>query len=148
FTVDGRTHPIGPGDLFVARPGVPHRIVSARPPGIGLAWIAFHTRLSSTVDKETRDGELGTLFQGFTVSGRALRDAPGGRVPALWRASRLPGPGPALPGGDHATRAVAQALLVALAQAGTDGLRPVPAIPDDPRPGLVRQALRYIADNL
>ncbi len=153
FTADGRTHPIGPGDVFVARPGVPHRIVSAEPPGIGLAWVAFHTRPPSTVDSSTTDsstvdGELTALFHGFTGSRRALLDDPGGRIAALWQASRLTASGPALPGGDHATRAVARALLVALAQAGTDGLRPGPAVPEDPRPGLVRQALRYIADNL
>jgi AraC-like DNA-binding protein len=143
FTADGHTHPIGPGDVFVARPGVPHRIVSAEPPGIGLAWVAFHTRPLSTVD-----GELSALFHGFTGSSRALLDYPGGRIAALWQASRLIAKGPALPGDDDAARAVAHALLVALAQAGTDGLRPLVIPPIDPRPGLVRQALRYIADNL
>jgi AraC-like DNA-binding protein/mannose-6-phosphate isomerase-like protein (cupin superfamily) len=135
FTVAGRTHPIGPGDLFVARPGVPHRIVSEE--GIGLAWIAFRPR--STVDG---------LVQRFADSTRALLDDPNGRLAALWQAARLTASGPALPGTDDATRAVAQALLVVLAQAGTDGLRPLAKSTEDPRPGLVRQALRYIADNL
>jgi AraC family L-rhamnose operon transcriptional activator RhaR len=141
FTVAGRTHPIGPGDLFVARPGVPHRIVSQQ--GIGLAWIAFHTREPSTVD-----GALTGLFAGFTGSTRAMLDDRDGRVVALWRATRLIANGPALTGDEEATRGLAQALLVALAQAGTDGLRPLPRTTVDPGPGLVRQALRYIADNL
>lgn len=137
FVVDGVAHPIGPDCLLFARPGVVHQIISAEPPGIRLAWVAFHLRLS-TPDR---------LFAAFTQSTRALsQDAH--QVPALWAALRATAGGPALPGQDAAAAAVAQALVVALAQAGAETLLPEPAAPADTGAGTVRQALRYVEDNL
>jgi AraC-like DNA-binding protein len=140
FVVDGATHPLRPGSLIFARPGVRHQIISDRPPGIRLTWVAFHLRAPAT------DGEVAALFAGFAGSGRALaRDD--GRVAALWSALRAAADGPALPGQDAAHAGLAQALLITLAQAGSDALRPRPAdIPDGA--GAVRQALRYVHDNL
>jgi AraC-like DNA-binding protein len=142
FTVDGRTHAIGPGSLLFARPGVPHRIVSRRAPGIRLAWVAFHLRLAS------EDGEMASLFEAFAGATKPLAHDEWERVAALWAALRATGGGPALPGQDAATAAVAQALLVALAQAGAETLRPRTAAATDPGAAAVRLALRYVQDNL
>lgn len=143
FTVDGRTHPIGPGSLLFARPGVPHRIVSRRAPGIRLAWVAFHLRLSQG------DGDVAALFEAFAGSARPLAHDADDRVATLWAALRATGGGPALPGQDEATVAVARALLVALAQAGSESLRPRPATtPPDAGAAAVRLVLRYVQDNL
>ncbi|MEJ3745760.1 AraC family transcriptional regulator, partial [Actinomycetes bacterium KLBMP 9797] len=141
FVVDGATHPIGPGSLLFARPGVVHQIISAEPPGIRLAWLAFHLRLS------TGDA-LGGLFDAFARSPRALGHDARDQVAALWTALRATGSGPALPGQDAAAAAVARALVVALAQAGTEALRPEAAAPPDTGTSAVRQALRYVQDNL
>jgi AraC family L-rhamnose operon transcriptional activator RhaR len=142
FTVDGRTHPIGPGSLLFARPGVPHRIVSRRAPGIRLAWVAFHLRLPPGGD------ELAALFDAFAGSARPLAHDGHSRVAALWAALRATGDGPALPGQGAAITSVARALLVALAQAGTEGLRPTPAAAPEAGTAAVRLVLRYVQDNL
>jgi AraC family L-rhamnose operon transcriptional activator RhaR len=145
FVVDGAEHPIGPGSLLFARPGVRHQIISDRPPGIRLAWVAFHLRAP------TAEGELAALFAAFASAGRALARDADGRVAALWSALRATGGGPALPGQDAATTGIAQALLVALAQAGAETLRPRPSgAPDGVAAGAgaIRQALRYVHDNL
>jgi AraC-like DNA-binding protein len=142
FTVDGRTHPIGPGSLLFARPGVPHRIVSRRAPGIRLAWVAFRLRLAPD------DGEMAALFGAFAGSARPLAHDAHDRVAALWAALRAIGVGPALPGQRAAAAAVAEALLVALAQAGTEGLRPAAASVPDTGAAAVRLVLRYVQDNL
>ncbi|MEH1128332.1 AraC family transcriptional regulator [Micromonospora sp. CPCC 206061] len=141
FVVEGETHPIGPGSLLFARPGVRHQIISAEPPGIQLAWVAFHLRVAG-------DGALGGLFDGFAASARALTHDARDQVATLWTALRATGNGPVLPGQDAATAAVAQALVVALAQAGTETLRPEPVEPPDAGASSVQQALRYVQDNL
>lgn len=138
FVVEGETHPIGPGSLLFARPGVRHQIISAEPPGIRLAWVAFHLRVAGDSD----------LFEAFAHSARALSHDASEQVAALWTALRATGNGPALPGQDGATNAVAQALVVALAQAGTEGLRSEPVEPPDAGASTVQQALRYVQDNL
>jgi AraC-like DNA-binding protein/mannose-6-phosphate isomerase-like protein (cupin superfamily) len=137
FVVEGETHPIGPGSLLFARPGVRHQIISAEPPGIRLAWVAFHLRAGDA-----------DLFGPFARSARALSHDATDQVAALWTALRATGNGPALPGQDLATAAVAQALVVALAQAGTETLRPEPVEPPDAGASTVQQALRYVQDNL
>jgi AraC-like DNA-binding protein len=171
FTVDGRTHPIGPGSLLFARPGVPHRIVSRSAPGIRLAWVAFHLRLvpgpatsgprseatrmdgagvrgAGTIGTAPDDGEMADLFGAFAGSARPLAHDAHDRVAALWAALRATGDGPALPGQGAATAAVAEALLVALAQAGTESLRPRSSAAPDPGAAAVRLVLRYVQDNL
>ncbi|MCW6007603.1 AraC family transcriptional regulator [Micromonospora sp. CPCC 205371] len=138
FVVEGETHPIGPGSLLFARPGVRHQIISAEPPGIRLAWVAFHLRVAGDSD----------LFGAFARSARALSHDASEQVAALWTALRATGNGPPLPGQDVATAAVAQALVVALAQAGAEALRPAPVEPPDAGASTVQQALRYVQDNL
>jgi AraC-like DNA-binding protein len=145
FVVDGTAHPIGSGALLFARPGVRHQIISDRAPGIRLAWVTFHLRAPAV------DGELAALFTAFASAGRALARDADGRVAALWSALRATGGGPALPGQDAATAGITQALLIALAQAGAEALRPRPAwAPEGFEAGAaaVRQALRYVHDNL
>ena len=41
FTASGRKHAIGPGDLFIARPGVLHQIVNTSAPKMELSWVSF-----------------------------------------------------------------------------------------------------------
>jgi AraC-like DNA-binding protein len=116
FVVDGRAHPVGPGSLLFARPGVRHQIIGDRPPGLRLAWVAFHLRVPAA------EGELAALFTAFVEAGRALAHDADGRIATLWAALRSTGGGPPLPGRDAATASVARALLVALAQSGTETL--------------------------
>jgi AraC-like DNA-binding protein len=135
FVVDGASHAIGPGSLLFARPGVRHQIISAEPPGIRLSWVAFHLRTPA----EPAD-ELTVLFGEFARDGRALAADRRQQVAALWSALRAVGDGPA-------AGAVAQALLVTLAQAGTTSVRPT-AVPRGSGTPAVQLALRYVQDNL
>jgi AraC family L-rhamnose operon transcriptional activator RhaR len=169
FVVDRQAHPIGPGTLLFARPGVQHQIISDQPPGIGLVWIAFQLRLppppaAATGGDDPASGEPNTevleLFRSFAGSLRTLAGDPHTQVATLWTALRQTAGGPALPGDREAARALTRALLVALAQAGADSLRPRPGAGDNTLAGsthpaggalgsgLVRQALRYVHDNL
>jgi mannose-6-phosphate isomerase-like protein (cupin superfamily) len=63
FVVDGRRHVVEPGALLFARPGVRHQIISERPPGIRLAWVAFLLSLPA----ERIDDDFDRLFDGFAA---------------------------------------------------------------------------------
>jgi AraC-like DNA-binding protein len=142
FVVDGRRHAIGPGALLFARPGVRHQIISAEPPGIRLAWVGFQLRRHDS-------GGLDGLFRAFSAGPPIAYDGDG-TVGMLWAALRRVAGGSALPGRIEAAGSVAEALLIALAQAGAGDLPaapPVPAVAPDAGAGLVRQALRYVHDN-
>jgi AraC family L-rhamnose operon transcriptional activator RhaR len=162
FAVGRRSHPIGPGTLLFARPGISHQIISDQPPGIGLVWVAFGLRLPPDAADPPQprtaaprpagpaeaDAEVLELFQAFARSTRSIGPDPAARVTSLWATLRTVAGGPVLPGDQEAARALTRALLVAVAQAGADTLRVRPPAGIDIGPGLVRQALRYIHGNL
>jgi AraC-like DNA-binding protein len=143
LTAADRTYPLRGGDLLFIRPGVRHRIVSAEPPGIQLSWVAFsRSRVGGVA------GELPGLFDAFTRTELALaRDD--GQVGAVWEALRAAAGGPPRRGQRDQLAALATALLLGLARAGAGELA---ALPDPEPPDLggraVRQAVRYIQDNL
>jgi AraC-like DNA-binding protein len=141
FVVDGRSRPIGPGSLLFARPGVRHQIISNQAPGIRLAWVAFGLRLPGNAGGDGLNG----LFAAF-ARGQSMATDADGRVAALWSALRRVAGSAPLPGDVEAAGGVAAALLIALAQAGSGPLQPLPQAPDGGA-GAVRQALRYVQDN-
>jgi len=147
YRVAGTPHPLTPGTLFVARPGVVHQIVNTGDgPLMELYWVAF--ALEAGGDDE---GEVGALLRRFARSEGtfAVPDSEG-RVGALWAALRAVAGGPPLPGLGAQVDALRAALLVAIAQAA--GGAPAPGAEvaggEDAGEWRARLAVRYIHDNL
>jgi len=136
FLVEGAEHEIGPGDLFLARPGVVHQIRNTEEPLMELYWVAF--QLVPT------QGVMPRNIRYFAESDAFLTHDRERRVAAVWTALRTLSQG----GHSDAIAPLAAALLLAYAQT----LVPI-AAPDEPAhsgatPGPARLALRYISDNL
>ena len=145
FTVQDREHPLGPGDLFVARPGVVHQIVNTEHPGMELSWVCFVWTPSLRPSSEEAD----QLLRAFADSGRVVAADVGGSIAALWRAiqaaaDRLPGLA-----SQAQYAALASALVLGIARAASESALP-PSDPIGTNAGEVeaRLAVRFIHDNL
>lgn len=141
FVVAGQAQPIGRGDLFVARPGVEHQIVSTSRPAMELSWIAYQVHR----DGEEQSEPLAALLDHFATSSGLV--APSGRCAGLWRALHAVAAGGELAGAPEQIGWLTAALLIGIAQA----VAPIaldPAPPDRRHELLMQRALRYIDDNL
>ncbi len=140
FTVQEQAHPIGPGDVFVARPGIIHQITNTGEPNMELRWVSFQwtppSRSSSEAD---------TLFRAFSEA--SIVTVRSGAVAALWQALEMAAGEPPGLAGEEQRRLLATALLLGIAQAGAER-----AVPEAPEPGPsdlpARLAVRFIHDNL
>jgi len=140
FRVQDTALTVGPGDLFVARPGVRHQIVNTGQPEMELFWVSF----GWTPGKENRTEEA-SLMRAFTDAEVAAVPDGGGQVAAIWYALRTA----AERGGpDSVVTALASALILSFARAASEGA---------PRPEIslgaagdaaARLAVRFIHDNL
>jgi AraC family L-rhamnose operon transcriptional activator RhaR len=149
FTVEGKPHSIGPGDVFFARPGVIHQIQNTQPQGMELFWVSWAW---SPHSKGENERNASTLLRAFSDSD-VLVVPDDGRVAALWNALRAVSGGPILPGSETQIAALSSSLLLALSQlgAGTNAnVHPLAVLstqePTSHR--TARLALRYIHDNL
>ena len=146
FIVENVEHPIGPGDLFLARPGVVHQIKNTEVPWMELYWVSFQLTPAQ--------GALPRHIREFVESDAFLRHDDGAGVTSVWKALRTV----AQRGQSEAVAPLASALLLAYAHALVPS-----APPEEPGPGgavageqstdraaagPVRLALRYISDNL
>lgn len=148
FRLEGKLFPIGPGDLFVARPGVVHQIVNTRAPEMELFWVAFHWER-----QRAESGESEALLDRFANAAEVwVQPDSDGRIGALWRTLRTIAEKPRR--GDEAQIApLTAALLAAIAQAGSE-LEPEAEM--DAEAGSRRESycaparlgVRYIQDNL
>ena len=141
FIVQDRRHSVGPGDVFVARPGVIHQIVNTGEPNMELRWVSFQW-----TPPETPHSEADGLLRAFADS--SVLTAHSDAVAALWAA--LETVAEALPNraGEEQCKLLTAALILGIAQAGTERVfMPRDAGPD---PGDVsaRLAVRFIHDNL
>jgi len=146
YRVEGRPHPLAPGTLFFARPGVVHQIVNTQSPEMELSWVSFRTEV-------TVPGEVAALLQRFADADGVLAvPDEGRRITGLWRALRaLAEAPPGLPGADAQIGQVMAALLLGLAQAGAgDPPESRPAEEPDTSSGraLARRAVRLIQERL
>ena len=135
-------HPIQAGDLFVARPGVVHQIVSSSQPEMELYWIAYQLHRSG----DNRSDELAALLDGYAASS-VVGAADDGRCARLWSAVRAVAEGGKVAGAREQMGWITGCLITAIAQI----VAPGPAMADTgegPEAQLMRQALRYIEDNL
>jgi len=144
FIVQDRAHRVGPGDLFVARPGVIHQIVNTGCPNMELFWVSF----GWTPAPAKPPGEADSLLRAFAEA--EILVAPGEQIVALWQALRAVAAAP--PGGAYEMqyRALATALILGIAQAASGQGGPTVTEPTGPDPGdlAARLAVRFIHDNL
>ena len=142
FIVAEVAHPIQAGDLFVARPGVVHQIVSSSQPEMELYWIAYQLHRRG----DDRGDELAALLDGYAAS-PVIVAADDGRCARMWSALRAVAEGGQAVGAREQMGWITSCLITAIAQV----VDPGPAV-DNTGEGqdaqLVRQALRYIEDNL
>jgi len=140
FIVAGQEQPLEAGDLFVARPGVEHQIISTGRPLMELSWIAYQFHRDGAAPPEALD----ELLDYFATSPGLV--APSGRCKSIWQALHAVA-GAELRGAAEQIGWLTAALLIGIAQA----VAPIalPAAAPDRRHGLLMQrALRYIDDNL
>jgi AraC family L-rhamnose operon transcriptional activator RhaR len=149
FWVEEAPHEVGPGDLFIARPGVVHQVVNTGDPGMELYWVAFACAPASRPTGRDAAG-LGALLRAFAASPVLVAPDSDGRVAALWRTLHHLVQGKPQLGHDAQLTGVMTALLIAIAQAGAGS----PLLPETVPLGLegarapARMAVLYIHDNL
>jgi len=146
FIVQDRAHRVGPGDLFVARPGVIHQIVNTGRPNMELSWVSFGWTPASTKPP----GEADVLLRAFAESPIPVAPEGQGQVAALWGALRAVASGPPGAAYEIQYQALATTLILGIAQAGA-GTSSLPvAEPEGPEPDdlAARLAVRFIHDNL
>lgn len=143
FRVQQQSHTLGPGDLFVARPGVMHQIVNMERPNMELRWVSF-VWTPPPVPKSETDALLRAFADSPVPVVRERTEA----VAALWAALETVAQVPAGPAGEDQYRLLTMALLLGIAQAGSECVSgPEPAGPD-PSDQSARLAVRFIHDNL
>lgn len=143
FRVQEQSHTLGPGDLFVARPGVIHQIVNTAQPEMELRWVSFHW-----TPPPTPNSEADALLREFASSPVLVAREGVEAVTALWAALEAVAQAPTGLAGEELYRLLAPALLLGIARAGgEDVFGPEPTGPD---PGAVsaRLAVCFIHDNL
>jgi len=141
FVVQDTRHPIGPGDVFVARPGVIHQIVNTSEPNMELRWVSL-----VWTPPETPNSEADALLRAFADS--AVLVVHSDAVAALWAAlETVAETAPGL-GSEAQYNALAAALLVGIAQAGTEQVFVPHEAGPDPGDVSARLAVRFIHDNL
>lgn len=149
FTVEGKKHSIGPGDVFFARPGVIHQIQNTQTPSMELFWVSWTWAPHS---KSERGADVSTLLNAFSNSNvLVVRDD--GRVATIWNALRAVADGTLLPGSATQIQSLVPTLLLALAQLGAGPIlesEPTEIFSARESAGhrAARLAIRYIHDNL
>ena len=145
FIVQERAHSIGPGDLFIARPGVIHQIVNTGRPNMELSWVSFGWNPAASTKPP---GEADSLLRAFADS-PVVVTAGASQVAALWRAlqSVAASPGPAY---EPQYGALVTALILGIAQAGAERDSLPPRAPENHEAAnpAARLAVRFIHDNL
>lgn len=146
FLVEGRPHELGPGDLFIARPGVTHQIVNTGSPDMELFWVSFIWLPGGDLSVH----EVDALLRSFANSPRLVVPDEGKRLATLWSALRAVAQGGLRPGAEQQLESLMTSLLLAVAQAGSE----VKKSPAEGATGVesgsakVRLAVRYVHDNL
>ena len=136
FDAGRGTWPLGPGDLFIARPGDIHEIVSAQRPPLEICFVSFAFR-----DAPDTDDESVALVRRFESSDRRV-------VPASAGLARLFAVLVGTEAGNDGDRLVRAPLAAALVLEILTRTVPPPASPDpspDPR---LELAFRFMQDNL
>ena len=148
FQVDETKHRIAPGDLFIARPGQPHEIVSSRQAPLVIYFWAYTLVPAADAPASSSDPALDQLLRAFQASTQAVA-----RVPAIQPTLKLMADEVArrATGYMHVMNALASKLLIDAARAVVpQGVTPREA---DVRTrsaaeSIVQTAVQYLHDNL
>jgi len=142
FTNLGKPIEIGPGDLFIARPGALHRIVNVEQPLMELSWVSYQWH-----GGRIGQSDVDSIMRAFDESPIVYVEAQQARpVSILWKTIE------SLAGDDAIVDAqlahLTSALVLAVSQAATSTRRMPEARQVSLRESTLRLALRYIEDNL
>jgi AraC family L-rhamnose operon transcriptional activator RhaR len=140
FLVQEQAYPVGPGDLFIARPGIIHQIVNTGEPNMELRWVSFVWTPSVLPSPDD------LLLRTFASS--PVLVAQSEAVVALWAALEVVAGAPAGPGGEEQCRLLTSALVLGIAQAASERVGVPEATGPDPGDQSARLAVRFIHDNL
>lgn len=145
YIVEGTSHELRPGDLFIARPGVVHQIVNTATPLMELYWVSF------LYEPGAEEGAIGNLLSRFAEASDILV-APNmeSRVGGIWQSLRTVASDEEGAGQDAQIAALMTALLLGIARVGAGPGDPLPETPPaaDAGASLARIAVRYVHDNL
>ena len=146
FIVQDRAHRVGPGDLFVARPGVIHQILNTGSPDMELSWVSFQW----TPPTAKPFGMEDSLLRDFADASLLVAPDGQGQIDALWGALRAVASAPPGAAYEAQYQALATALILGIAQAGAGRERLPDAEPSGPEASdlAARLAVRFIHDNL
>jgi AraC family L-rhamnose operon transcriptional activator RhaR len=149
FTINGASHALTAGMIFVARPGEAHEIISSRGDPLALHFWAFTLVPSATARPGTADESINRLLEGFITSSQSVTDVEGPfdrtlllMVDEITRRA---------PGFSRAIDGLTAKLMLDTARAFAPGALAGEQI-DPPAhssaEAIVRTALRYLRDNL
>lgn len=146
FIVQDRAHRVGPGDLFVARPGVIHQIVNTGCPDMELSWVSFQWTPAPTKPSGAED----SLLRDFADAPLLVAPEGQGQIAALWGALRAVASGPPGAAYEAQYQALATALILGIAQAGAGWEQSSDTEPPRPEANdlAARLAVRFIHGNL
>ena len=143
FTVEGEPLALAPGDLFIARPGVVHRIQNRGAPAMELFWVTFGWQEAS----ESAKTEQTDLYRAFArASVLVARDD--GLILGLWQTLRVVAEGAEHAGKNAQLSSLTRALLLQIAARGAGDAAPATEMPAPTPHRLARLGARYIHDNL
>lgn len=147
FIVQKQPYPIGPGDLFIARPGVMHQIINTGRPHMELFWVSFGWNPPGQA--KTSD-EVDSLLRAFADSPVLVAPDGQGQLNALWRALQALASGAPGPAYERQYQSLMTAFILGVAQAGAGRDILSHAEPSGPDAGdqAARLAVRFIHDNL
>ena len=152
FLVEAEEMAIGSGDLFIARPGVVHRIRNRGAQGMELFWVSFSWsdnasatfKAASESDNENAPLHLlRALAQSNVVIARD-----DGLLAELWHALRAVASGPQHAGKNTQLVALQRAVLMQIAALGAGTIAPDAPLPAPAPHRLARLGARYMHDNL
>ena len=145
FTVEGEPLNIARGDLFIARPGVVHRICNSGPTKMELFWVCFNWSAA----KHNANGQNAALALFRALADSAIVVAHDDGVLAdLWNTLRAVAGGAQHAGKDAQLLALQSALLLQIAALGAGENAPDAPLPAPTPHRLAQSGARYIHDNL
>ncbi len=147
FTVEGEPLAIASGDLFIARPGVAHRIQNGGKTKMELFWVSFDWSESKQKSELNPQQTSRELFRALANSSVVVaRDD--GVLTDLWKTLRAVAGGAQHAGKDAQLLALQNALLLQIAAMGAGENAPDAPLPAPAPHALARLGARYIHDNL
>jgi AraC-like DNA-binding protein len=143
FQMHDKVLEVGPGDVFIAKPGEPHEIIASRKPGMGIYFWAY-----TLVAGARREGmeAIDGLLEAFMVSREYVSKRVGGMEQTIGLLTeeitrKAPGYGEMI-------RALTAKLILDTARSVVAEASAEEASGKTPGEAAVQQAVRYLRDNL